>query len=162
MQILMLFINKMLEKVLIFIMAAIVVTVSWQVFSRFILQSPSSFTEELSRFLLIWIGLLGAAYAYKTKAHLGLDLFVQKMPEKIKPFAKIAVELIVIFFAASVMIYGGLSLVLLTIELKQSSATLGISMAFVYLVIPITGILMVLFCLENIKHLYTRLSVKGE
>ncbi len=59
-------------------MAAIVLVVTWQVFSRFIIQSPSSFTEELSRFLLIWIGILGAAYAYKTKAHLGLDLFVEK------------------------------------------------------------------------------------
>ena len=60
-------------------MIAIVTVVCWQVFSRFILRAPSSYTEELARFLLIWIGVLGASYAYRTKAHLGLDLFYQKM-----------------------------------------------------------------------------------
>ncbi|MBV1908054.1 MAG: TRAP transporter small permease [Kangiellaceae bacterium] len=154
--------NTLLEKTLILAMAAIVITVSWQVFSRFILESPSSFTEELSRFLLIWIGILGAAYAYKTKAHLGLDLFVDKVPEKYQKMTRIVTELAVLVFASSVMIYGGLSLVMITLELKQTSATLGLNMALVYSVIPIAGVLMVLFSFDHIKKIYSQLDNKGE
>ena len=52
-------IDKILEWTLVVSMSLLVVDVLWQVFSRFILQNPSSFTEELARFLLIWVGLLG-------------------------------------------------------------------------------------------------------
>ena len=62
------------------LMAAIVLVVSWQVISRFVLNAPSSITEELSRTLLIWIGMVGAAFAYRTGQHLGLDILTRKLP----------------------------------------------------------------------------------
>lgn len=148
-----LFITSILEKILMLAMAAIVLVVTWQVFSRFIIQSPSSFTEELSRFLLIWIGILGAAYAYKTKAHLGLDLFVEKMAPARKHKALLLIECLTIIFASSVMIYGGLSLVSLAVELKQISASLNINMGIIYSAIPLSGVLIVMFALDNIIEL---------
>lgn len=162
-----LFITSILEKVLILAMASIVIVVSWQVFSRFIIQSPSSFTEELSRFLLIWIGILGAAYAYKTKAHLGLDLFVEKMAPNRKHKVQILIECLAIVFATSVMIYGGFSLVSLAIELKQTSASLGLNMGIIYSVIPVSGLLILMFAVDNISQLIKLSSaqediVKGE
>ncbi|MDN4501098.1 TRAP transporter small permease [Alteromonadaceae bacterium BrNp21-10] len=157
---LLLLINKVLEKLLIFIMATIVITVTWQVFSRFILQSPSSFTEELARFLLIWIGILGAAYAYRTKAHLGLDLFVEKMQPVRQKVARIFIEVVVMAFAGSVMVYGGLSLVMLAVELKQTSATLGLNMGLVYSVIPISGVLILLYGLDNLIQLNSSTAVE--
>lgn len=152
---LMLYISKFLEKVLMFAMAAIVITVSWQVFSRFILQSPSSYTEELARFLLIWIGILGSAYAYKAKAHLGLDLFVEKLAPAKQTKARLLIELFVIIFASGVMIYGGYLLVSMAIELKQTSAALGINMGVIYSAIPLSGMLIVMFSLDNIVQLGT-------
>ncbi|MGJ8693840.1 MAG: TRAP transporter small permease [Thalassotalea sp.] len=149
----MLLIISVLEKLLMFAMASIVVTVTWQVFSRFIIQSPSSYTEELSRFLLIWIGVLGSAYAYKTKAHLGLDLFVNKMPAVKQKRARILIELLVVVFASSVMIYGGFLLVAMTVELKQTSAALGLNMGLIYSAVPLSGVLIVMFCLDNISLL---------
>ncbi|MBU2881684.1 TRAP transporter small permease [Psychrosphaera sp. B3R10] len=146
-------INYALERLLMLMMLAIVVTVSWQVFSRFILQSPSSFTEELSRYLLIWIGILGAAYAYKTKAHLGLDLFVEKLPTHIKTYARLLIEVLVIIFATCVMIYGGVNLVALTLELKQTSAALGLQMGWVYSVIPLSGVLITLYAVTNLHSI---------
>src|SRR5690606_39469394 len=71
--------DRVLALILMVLMATIVVDVTWQVLSRFILGNPSSVTEEIARFLLIWIGLLGAAYAFRTHSHLGLDLFTAKM-----------------------------------------------------------------------------------
>lgn len=145
--------NFMLEKLLMLMMLGIVVTVSWQVFSRFILQSPSSYTEELSRYLLIWIGILGAAYAYKTKAHLGLELFVEKLPAQSKIFARLSIEVLVILFATCVMVYGGSCLVALTLELKQTSAALGLQIGWVYSVIPLSGALITLYALNNLFSL---------
>ncbi|MCK4758607.1 MAG: TRAP transporter small permease subunit, partial [Candidatus Aminicenantes bacterium] len=56
-------VDTILEGILITVMAANVLNVLWQVFTRFVLRDPSSFTEELARYLLIWVGLLGASYA---------------------------------------------------------------------------------------------------
>lgn len=150
--------DKLIQKLLIVMMAGIVLTVSWQVFSRFVLNSPSSFTEELSRYLLIWIGILGAAYAYKTKAHLGLDLFVEKLTPSNKRLVSILAEGLVIVFASAVLIYGGLSLVSLTLELEQKSAALGLQMGWIYSVIPVSGVLIVRYATQNIIQL---LAEKG-
>ena len=72
-------ITKVLEIVLIILMTGIVIDVTWQIFTRFILRDPSSYTEELAGFLLIWIGLLGASYALYTKVHLGIDILTSKL-----------------------------------------------------------------------------------
>ncbi|WP_448212948.1 TRAP transporter small permease [Colwellia sp. MEBiC06753] len=144
------YLNHFLEKLLMVLMTTIVVAVSWQVFSRFVLAAPSSVTEELARFLLIWIGVLGAAYAYRTKAHLGLDLVVSKMAAAPKRLTLIIIELTVILFSLSIMTYGGISLVSLTLELKQISPALGWQMGLVYSVIPLSGVLITLYALENL------------
>lgn len=150
MKLLLLLLTQVLEKLLMLMMASIVVTVSWQVISRFLLQSPSSVTEELARFLLIWIGILGAAYAYKTKAHLGLDLFVEKLSPVGRNKIRILVEALVMLFALTVMVFGGASLVQITLELNQISAALGWQMGLIYCVLPVSGGLIALFALDNI------------
>lgn len=131
-----------------FLMALMVIDVSWQVISRFVLSKPSSFSEEMARFLLIWIGFLGAAYAYKRGAHLGLDIVTAKLQGMRKRIARVFIELMVLGFVLSVMIYGGTKIVFLTYELKQLSAALQIPMAFVYLVIPLSGALIAFFAVE--------------
>ena len=96
------------------LMAVMVVDVTWQVLTRFILKNPSAFTEELAGFLLIWIGLLGASYAYYTKAHLGIDVLTYKLTGFKKQVVEILINLIVLGFAFFVMVIGGLRLVNLT------------------------------------------------
>ncbi|MEN8187630.1 MAG: TRAP transporter small permease [Bacteroidota bacterium] len=70
--------DNILEKSVVFLMGAIVLTIVWQVVSRYIFNSPSEFTDELSRYLLIWVGILGAAYVTGTKGHIAIDFFMQK------------------------------------------------------------------------------------
>ncbi|HLW08612.1 MAG TPA: TRAP transporter small permease subunit, partial [Marinilabiliaceae bacterium] len=55
-------IDKILEFFLVVLMGTLVINVVWQVLSRFVFKNPSSFTDELATFLLIWVGLAGAAY----------------------------------------------------------------------------------------------------
>jgi len=124
-----------------------VLDVSWQVITRFILQDPSSFTEELAGFLLIWIGLLGSSYALYTKSHLGIDIITSKLSGFRKRLTQIMIHVIVILFALFVLVIGGIRLVNITLTLNQISPTLGIPMGYVYLVLPITGLLMIYYSL---------------
>lgn len=142
--------DKMLEWFLVFLMAFMVLDVSWQVFSRYALNAPSSYTEEIARFLLIWIGLLGASYAYKTKAHLGVDVLVKTFPPSAQRIAYIGVHIISALFAVIVLVYGGMRLVSLALELDQTSAALAIPMGYVYLALPISGIFIIFYALRFI------------
>ena len=139
MKTLFIWINQLLKKLLVILLLAMVTTVSWQVFSRYILNDPSSVTEELARFLLMWISLLGACYAYRTRMHLGLDLMVNKLPGKYQIRASQFALVVTMVFSISVMIIGGLNLSWIAWELKQQSAALNISMAWVYSVMPLSG-----------------------
>ncbi len=99
---------KLLEWVVIAMMAALCLDVLWGVFSRFILKNQSSWTEELATVLLIWVSLLGAALAFAEKAHLGVDYLVGKMVIGSRRLMAFVSYGIVGFFAGGVLVYGGL------------------------------------------------------
>ena len=145
-------ITKTLEFVLITLMVLIVVDVSWQIFTRFILKDPSSYTEELAGFLLIWIGLLGASYALYTRAHLGIDILTTGLKGAKRKGAEILTYLIVLLFALFVLVIGGVWLVDLTFTLNQISPAMAIPMGYVYLVLPLTGVLMIYFSMVFILN----------
>lgn len=138
-------ITRVLDTILIYalilLMVAMVFSVSWQVVSRYVFASPSSWTEEVARFLLIWIGVLGASYAFRTGVHLGLDILPKKLTGQAAVVLKWFTILAVMVFSVTVLIIGGGSLVALTWELKQYSAVLGLPIAYIYSVIPIAGLL---------------------
>ena len=140
-------IDTLLKNFLIGLMVALVAAVSWQVISRYVFASPSSWTEEVARFLMIWIGLLGAAYAFRTRAHLGLDLLPKKLTGRSAEILKLFTLVVVVLFSVTVLIIGGGKLVALTWELRQYSAVLGMPIAFVYSVIPAAGLLICLYAI---------------
>jgi TRAP-type C4-dicarboxylate transport system permease small subunit len=150
--------DRVLAIILMLLMAAIVVDVSWQVLSRFIMGDPSSVTEEIARFLLVWIGLLGAAYAFRMHSHLGLDIITAKLPPEKKYRAEIFSQLMSFGFAGWVMVYGGISLVKLQLMLGQTSAALEIKMGYVYTVIPIAGVLICIYAIDNMITARERIS----
>jgi TRAP-type C4-dicarboxylate transport system permease small subunit len=129
------------------LLATMVLAVTWQVVSRYLLASPSSWTEEVARYLLIWIGMLGAAHAFRNRLHIGLDL----LPRKLTGLAARRLHWFtlgaIILFAVTVLVVGGGKLVLLTWQLRQTSAALGLPISFVYAVIPLTGSIIVLYSL---------------
>jgi len=139
--------DTILKNAVMFLMVALVAAVSWQVISRYGFASPSSWTEEVARFLLVWIGVLGAAYAFRTGVHLGLDVLPKKLSGNSAQALKLFTLFVVAGFSVSVLIIGGGSLVALTWELKQYSAVLGLPIAFVYSVIPIAGALICFYAI---------------
>lgn len=147
-----LFLERMLAYLLVVLMALMVLDVTWQVITRFILQNPSSYTEELARYLLMWIGLLGAAYAYRKHSHLSLDLLLQSVDHEKRMLLVRISQVLCFIFAASTMVYGGLSLMNLTLTLNQTSAAMGIPIGLVYLCIPLSGALICWFAVESMIY----------
>ena len=109
--------------------------------------SPSSWTEELATFLLIWVALLGAAVALGRGAHLGIDYFVSKLQQRSRVKIEFFVFTCMALFSLLVMVIGGIGLVSRTFELKQISPALHLQMGYVYLAVPISGAFLVLYSL---------------
>jgi TRAP-type C4-dicarboxylate transport system permease small subunit len=150
-----------LKWILIVLMAVSVLNVLWQVFTRFVIRHPSSYTEELARYLLIWVGLLGAAYASGNKLHLAIDLFSHKLKPAAANWLEIFIQLSIIFFAVFVMVIGGLRLVNITLTLNQISAALQVKLGYVYLVLPISGGLIVVYAIARLAELIGNLRHPG-
>lgn len=146
-------IDKSLEWFLVFLMSFLVIDVLWQVTSRYIMNSPSNFTDELAGFLLIWVGLLGAAYVAGKRQHLAIDLLVQKSSEKRKKQLEFIISIVIIIFAITVMIIGGSWLVYTRFYLSVKSAALGLPLGVVYLVLPLSGLLITYFDIDNLINL---------
>lgn len=151
-------IDFILSWFLIGLMVLIVFDVSWQVFTRFVMRDPSSFTEELATFLLIWIGLLGSAYALRQKAHLGIDVLTIKMSPELRFIWEFVIYTVVIVFASLVLIWGGIRLVNITLYLNQISAALRVKMGYVYSVVPVTGFLMIIYSINFMIEAYQHLK----
>ncbi|MGM0506697.1 MAG: TRAP transporter small permease [Bacteroidota bacterium] len=147
---------KMLDRILsnlaILFMGMLVLVVTWQVAARYLLGSPSSVTEEIARFLLIWIGLLGSAYAYRQKMHLAFDYLLRKMSRSVQRGVEIGIHVVIGLFSLLVLVVGGGRLVQLSLELGQRSAALQIPLGAVYLVLPLSGVIIAIYAVQFVRE----------
>jgi TRAP-type C4-dicarboxylate transport system permease small subunit len=138
-------IDRLLEGALVALFFALFACVIIQVFTRYALNDPAIFTEEASRFAIIWLSLLGTAYACGRLEHMAYTMF----PDKLKGDALLShmrsVAALVLLFGLTVMCYGGGYLVWRAFDYEQLSATLALPMGYVYLCIPISGLLIVYY-----------------
>lgn len=135
-------VDRALEAILAALMAAMVLAVLWQVATRYLLRDPSSVTEELARFGLMWLGLLGASYGFGTKAHLAVEI----LPKSRK--LDLFVAACVATFSIVVLVIGGFRLVGATLALGQTSAALQVQRGYIYLALPISGMLILFYTIE--------------
>lgn len=139
------------------LMAGMVLNVLWQVFTRFVLRHPSSFTEELARYMMIWVGLLGSAYATGRKSHLALDLITAHLHGARKRTSEIIIHAVVLLFALGVLVGGGGRLVWIQLSLGQQSAALQWKLGYVYLAVPLAGAFIVFYSIVALLD-----AVRGE
>ena len=138
-------INTYVGYFLITLMSIMLLDVLWGVFTRYALGNQASWTEELARFLLIWIGVLGAAYASGEKMHLSIDLLKPKLNEQNKKRIDVFIKLLIISFAFFIMVIGGSRLIYITNVLGQISPALNVPMYVVYGVLPLSGLLIIYY-----------------
>lgn len=134
-------------------MGLLVLTVFWQVFSRYILNAPSTVTDEMARFLLIWVSLLGAAYFSGQNMHIAINLLPDKLNPENRRKLQIFNKLLIIGFVLSVLVIGGGMLSWYTYTLYQITPTLQIPMALVYLIGPVSGLLILYYKISDIIRL---------
>ncbi|MCY4562281.1 MAG: TRAP transporter small permease [Flavobacteriaceae bacterium] len=142
-------VDRIVETTLVTLLILMIINVSYQVFTRYFTDNPSSFTEELSRYLMVWLGILGAGYVAGRNEHIAIDFFIRKLSPKIKYIVYQLIRWSIISFAVFGFIIGGGNLVFITFTLKQYSPSLGIPLGLVYLIIPFSGLLIVYYKLST-------------
>jgi len=128
--------------------SATVLTVIWQVIGRYVLDAPSSDTEEIARFLLIWLGTVSMAYAFAKRMHVGVDLMSARLAPAARVKAARAIWIMCAIFALTVMVYGGGLLVNITATLGQTSSALGVPMWTIYTIMPLSGVVITYFAIS--------------
>ncbi len=129
-------------------MVMLVVDVSWQVFSRYALGSPSTFTDEAARFLMVWMTFLGGAYMFGCNGHLCVTSIRDRLPPKIQGAVIVLTYVLIAVFAVAVMMYGSQRLI--TRTLSQPSPSLGIPMGWFYSILPISAFCIVIYMVLNL------------
>ena len=140
-------INKILEVITAISVGAITVLVLAQVLFRYVLEEPLTGSEELTRYCLIWLVLLGFSILVRKNKHISVTYFQELFSEGVQKALRITVHLIIAFFCF-ILIYYGFDLSMKA--MIQVTPATGIRMGYVDLVIPITGFISLLFTLENI------------
>ena len=154
-------VEKVLDTIMRFLMALAMLTLlvfgTWQIFTRWILGSPSTFTDELLRYVLIIAGFIGSAYCFYRDEHLALTLITDKAKGPFKLCLDIFIEICILFFVVYVFIFGGFKL---ANTATNVSSVMHIPMKTLYMIEPICGILIVLARILKYVNLYT--EKKGE
>jgi len=139
---------RALEILLMVMVAVLTLTVLWGVFTRFVLGYQAEYTDELARVLLIWVSMIGGALAFGEKAHLGVDYFVNKMDPEARKTLALFVQVIILLLAVVVFMIGGWTLAMG--QMGQKLPTMPwMTRGMVYLSIPLGGVFILLFAVEN-------------
>lgn len=142
-------IDKYVGYFLITLMAVMTLDVLWGVITRYVFGHQAGWTEELARFLLIWIGVLGTAYASGRRMHLAIDLISDKLPANQERVRTQLVNFLIVFFVVCVFIIGGSRLIYISHTLGQTSPALKLPMSIVYGVLPLSGFLILFYKLVS-------------
>lgn len=151
--------NFLLSRIAAVLLSIMTLLVLYQVFTRYVLNNPAAFTEELVRYSLIWTGFIGAAYAFSTREHMALTLVINKLDDKKKRALQTVIDLLILLFALFVMTIGGVKLALSA--QKVYSALLGIPRSLVYSMAPISGVFIIIAQIINIYEDVTGNVIEG-
>lgn len=138
---------RILGAVAVFLLGVMTVVGTWQIVSRYVFNSPSTVSEELLTYSFAWMALLSSAYVFGRREHMRMAFLADKASGGGKKCLELASELAAFAFAAVVMTYGGMEITKLT--MTQVTASLQIPMGYVYVVLPVAGVLIMFFSIVN-------------
>lgn len=128
----------------------LLICVSWQVISRYVLNAPSTVTDELARFLFMWLALIGGAYTYGQGRHLAIDLLPLSLQGRSRQIVEAMITLLIVGFALLIMVKGGGQLMQKTLASGQISPSLQLKMGWVYGAVPISGLIICAYGIGNL------------
>jgi len=149
-------VKSMLDRVLtwavVALFALLVVDVAWQVFARQVLNQPSGWSEELAKYLFIWLGLFGSALVFGERGHIAVDVAVKKLPQKAQTVLAVVVQLSILTFTGLVLIWGGYSVAKLAWD--QNLTGLPVNVGLLYLALPISGVLIAFYTIYHLLRIF--------
>ena len=148
--------NKILELICCVLFVFITVVGTYQIVVRYVFNNPSTVSEELLTYSFTWLALLAAALVFGKKDHMRVSFIADKFEGKSAIILGIVTELITLVFAALVLIYGGTSITQLTTT--QITASLGINMSYIYMILPLCGTIIVIYNILNILEYLKKLK----
>lgn len=125
---------------------------TYQIVTRYFFNSPSTVSEELLTYSFTWMALLASAYVFGKRDHMRMGFLADKVTGTARKVLETVIELLVILTVGSIMVYGGFSIMNLT--MTQVTASLGIPMGIIYAILPVSGILIVVYGVMNIIDLW--------
>lgn len=134
------------------VMLVLIVFGFWQIFSRWVLNDPSTFTDELLRYVLVWAGMIGAGYAFFKDTHVKLTLLTSRLKGTALMVVNVIDEIVILAFVGYVYIYGGIQLVIHNTD--QLTAVLRLSMGLIYACLPVAGVFVILSKILRYISLY--------
>ena len=138
----------------VFLFAVMVVVGTYQIVTRFVFNNPSTISEELLTYTFAWMAMFASALVFGKRDHMRMTFLVDKLPDSKRRILEIGIEVLVVAFAVIVLIYGGFTIMQLT--MTQKTASLGIMMGVVYSVVPVCGILIAVYGILNIIDLCSK------
>lgn len=122
---------------------AMVALTCWQVFTRYILKNPSTWSEELVSYLFAWASLMGAAIVTSERGHMNIPILVERLSLRGRKVMNCFCEFVAFLFSAVILVYGGIQIS--TLAMGQMTSSLGVPIGIFYLVLPICGILNMIY-----------------
>lgn len=130
---------------------AMVILTCWQVFARYILKSPSTWSEELVSYLFAWASLLGASLITGERGHMNIPIIVECLNAGAQKALGIFGEIVAFAFSAIILVYGGIQISQLA--MGQMTSSLGVAVGVFYVVMPLCGILNMIYTILNIADI---------
>ena len=143
--------NTVVSTICIILFAIMVIVGTYQIITRFVFNSPSTVSEELLTYTFAWMAIFSSAYVFGKRDHMRMTFVADKLPKEQRKILEIVIELLIIAFAVIVLIYGGFTIMGLT--MTQKTASLGVMMGVIYAVVPICGILIAIYGVLNVIDL---------
>jgi len=125
---------------------------AYQVFARYVLEAPTFWSEELARFLMAWLTMLGSAVLIRSDGHIAVDYFVNRLPLAGQRAARFLCDVLTLATCGLLAYYGAQ---LVSLGGRTTSSGLGLQMAYPYMAIPLGAVLIAAILL------LTRISESG-
>jgi TRAP-type transport system small permease protein len=133
---------RFLEIIVGVMLSVILVVALGEVLSRYVLGHSLVWVAELSRFLFVWLSFLAAAVAFHHRLHFRVVLLLRAIPETIQPWLELFIDLTSFIFAVVLLAQ---SLPVINRTSVQRSPALLIPMNYIYLIVPISASLIMVF-----------------
>lgn len=144
-------INQILNTVNLILFAGMVLIGTYQIVVRYCFNRPSTVTEELLTYSFTWLSLLSATYIFGKRGHMRMGFLADRASKQVRIILEIISEILIFAFSAIVMVYGGVSITALA--MSQKTASLGVSKGLIYVVIPLSGILIITYSILNLLEM---------